>query len=331
MNIFTVLSQGNGRLDEENHSAIIGYFLKPYETHGLSDAFLKKFLTLVGEGCEDRERFENVCDKNVDIDINFEVPYKIGDKTRKIDIQIQVFSKEDEESENRVPIELHRIGIENKINMKSIDNSQFLEEFLGLKEDIGNNDTKITMVFITPEKNPKIESEFSALTEEILGKHKACWLEWYSKSNNKYALVPLLMGLLQDEADVKINPLTEYLRHTLKAFIYHVKEEFTPDLTMKKPKNLGDVIDDVEVKINVGTYWIVRFEHGTVKVFDMNTAEEQVAKPILREINKEKELKINLFRENGNEINTRELGKQIILKLNECKKTLELNKINNEG
>ncbi len=53
MNIFTVLSQGKGRLNEENLSAMLGYLLTPSQTHGLGDTFLRPFLIAVAEACGD--------------------------------------------------------------------------------------------------------------------------------------------------------------------------------------------------------------------------------------------------------------------------------------
>ena len=58
MNIFTVLSQGKGRLDEENVSAMLGYLLTPTQTHGLGDTFLRPFLATVAQACADPMRFD---------------------------------------------------------------------------------------------------------------------------------------------------------------------------------------------------------------------------------------------------------------------------------
>ena len=48
MNIFEVLSRGNGSVNEENVSAFLAYLLDPNETHGLSGVFLEAFVGLLG-------------------------------------------------------------------------------------------------------------------------------------------------------------------------------------------------------------------------------------------------------------------------------------------
>lgn len=49
MNIFNVLSQGKGSINEENMSAMLAFLLSDKQTHGLGDVFLKRFLTLLSE------------------------------------------------------------------------------------------------------------------------------------------------------------------------------------------------------------------------------------------------------------------------------------------
>src|SRR3989442_963956 len=60
MNIFTVLSQGKGRLNEENLSAMLGYLLTPSQTHGLGDTFLRPFLRAVADASGDVKRFDQI-------------------------------------------------------------------------------------------------------------------------------------------------------------------------------------------------------------------------------------------------------------------------------
>lgn len=44
MNVFKILSTGDGKLDEPSVSAFLGYLLNPKADHGLNDSFLKLFL-----------------------------------------------------------------------------------------------------------------------------------------------------------------------------------------------------------------------------------------------------------------------------------------------
>ncbi len=64
MNIFRALSQGYGRLNEQNMSAMLGFLLAPYEAHGMSDGFLRRFLEAVANNCNDPSRFNNILNNN---------------------------------------------------------------------------------------------------------------------------------------------------------------------------------------------------------------------------------------------------------------------------
>lgn len=55
MNIFKVLANGDGRINEPNVSAFLGYLLDPYQDHGLGYEFLDRFLNKVISDFETRE------------------------------------------------------------------------------------------------------------------------------------------------------------------------------------------------------------------------------------------------------------------------------------
>lgn len=61
MNIFRVLAQGDGSINEPNVSAFLGYLLNPGEDHGLDSLFLEKFLQLHHDFCK---RFQTEGRKN---------------------------------------------------------------------------------------------------------------------------------------------------------------------------------------------------------------------------------------------------------------------------
>ena len=52
MNIFRVLAQGDGSINEPNVSAFLGYLLNPGEDHGLDSLFLEEFLKQHYEFCK---------------------------------------------------------------------------------------------------------------------------------------------------------------------------------------------------------------------------------------------------------------------------------------
>ena len=55
MNIFKVLANGDGSINEANVSAFLGYLLDPKADHALGSEFLKRFLEVISE---DEESFE---------------------------------------------------------------------------------------------------------------------------------------------------------------------------------------------------------------------------------------------------------------------------------
>ena len=77
----------------------------------------------------------------------------------------------------------------------------------------------------------------------------------------------------------------------------------------------GNVIEMATVSINKGTYRIERYDSTSIRVYNIDSQSYETAKPLLREINTEKELAINLLNSKGNKKNTRSLGKDIISEL----------------
>ena len=47
MNIFKVLADGDGSINEANISAFLSFLLNPKNDHGLNDELLKRILTLL--------------------------------------------------------------------------------------------------------------------------------------------------------------------------------------------------------------------------------------------------------------------------------------------
>ena len=77
----------------------------------------------------------------------------------------------------------------------------------------------------------------------------------------------------------------------------------------------GDIVESALVQLSDGKYRIDRHESTTVRVFNLDTQEYEVTKPILRRINREKKLGIDMNLSTGREKNTRNLGRQIIKEL----------------
>ncbi|OQX20210.1 MAG: hypothetical protein BWK80_35995 [Desulfobacteraceae bacterium IS3] len=319
MNIFKILSQGKGRLSEENLSAMLGFLLSPTQTHGLGDIFLRQFLNIVANKCGDNNRFDNVLNtaKSVQADILLESAYSLSNnKRRVIDIEIKIYANEPAVSQTEIT-ELHRIAIENKINAQSSDPKQLEEEFLAILQDIEGDETvQVTMIFLTPPGNNRnLSEEYENLNEAVLDSHRKVWLRWIEESGNNH-ISALMKKLLKSESEAEISPINEYVRHTLKAFVIHIAENIITSLTNKRIiGEPGDITESVFVEISNCKYRIERYESTTVRIFNLDTREYEVTKPLLRKINEEKKLGIALTLSTDRKKNTRTLGRQIIKEL----------------
>jgi CRISPR/Cas system-associated endoribonuclease Cas2 len=77
----------------------------------------------------------------------------------------------------------------------------------------------------------------------------------------------------------------------------------------------GNVIETATVSINKGNYRIERYDTTSILVYNLDSQTYETVKPLLREINAEKALGIDLLNSRGNSKNTRTLGKDVISKL----------------
>ena len=184
MNIFEVLSQGKGSINEENISSFLAYLLDPNEDHGLYTEFLERFLAQLGL------KSSEIDSDNFDITLEFPVK---TDKKYYIDL---IF-----ETNNYI------IAIENKILESSKRKNQLQNEYDGLKEsefykEIGRK--PIIMVSLSPQKT---EEKFNQTENDCL--KELAWQE----------VLDILIKILEDENKCKINPINEYTKHTIKAFI----------------------------------------------------------------------------------------------------------------
>lgn len=318
MNIFTALSQGKGRLNEENLSAMLGFLLSPTKSHGFRDIFLQRFLKVVAEASGNNDRFADVLGRGslIHADVLLEYPYKLTDKKRRvIDIEIRIY-EDALTADDTQTAELHRILIENKIRSSAADPTQLREEFEAVIQHVESDETQITMVFLTPSGNSsKLTEEYENLSLDLLGEHKKAWLYWVDDNDNDH-VVKLLRGLLKSELEAEIPPMSEYVRHTIKAFIVHISDNITESIKKKRRStDIGAVRETVTVRTDNGVYRIDRYESGTIRTFDVGKELEQElspTKPILRQLNEEMSLDVDLFAATGKEKITRTMGQHIM-------------------
>ena len=326
MNIFDALSQGKGRLNEENLSAMLAFLLSPGQPHGLGDIFLRHFLKIVAQTCGEESRFDDIINDNTPIrsDILLESPYSLGNKRKVVDIDIRIFKPISKQKNNKEELaEIHRIAIENKVKAQSANPKQFEEEFKAILNDITTDDQiKVTMVFLTPSiEHKKLTEEYESLDKKTLGSHKKSWLHWSDKKVNDHAIVDLIREILKKESEAEIPPMMEYLKHTLKAFVLHLLGG-TSDPAAVPAEGYG-IAEILFFEVLGGKYRIERYENSTIRVVNLETQKYESAKPTLRKVIKEKRLGIDLYYSSGAEKNTRNLGREVMNQLVQQNKNIE--------
>ena len=238
MNIFETLQKGKGSINEENISSFLGYLLDPNEDHDLKTVFFEKFLKFV-----DIKDSEIKITNTDSLKINFGFPVSLDDKTRYIDLVFETNS--------------HIIAIENKIAEKSKQPKQVQEEYDGLRESqyFKNKNKSILMLFLVPEN--KGES-----------------IEIKENSNDKYKIIlwkdiiEILKTILKYENNADINPINEYIKQTIKAFINFMDNTLHPKY----------------FSLDKDTFRIYKYSSGKIvlEIENENSWENMPARPIIR-------------------------------------------------
>jgi hypothetical protein len=97
----------------------------------------------------------------------------------------------------------------------------------------------------------------------------------------------------------------------------------SPGQGSPKSPDLGQIVQAVSVQLEDGVYHLERYENETILVLNTGVpAYERVTKPVLRRINVEKELGVDLNRPSGDEKNTRTLGRDVMRALVEQGKAI---------
>lgn len=268
MNIFWVLSQGASRLHEPSMSAFLGYLLDSTKDHGLGDTFLRAFLTEL-----DAETFAPVlAQSHIRADALLEQGYPLGPGNCSLDIEVWMYDDDGNEA--------FRLVIENKIRSGAANPKQLARYYEAVLED----DPKVRnlyIVFLTPAVNTAaLNAEFNAIKVNAKRQHYAKRIYWDAAEGG---VLPILRNILSREMIGDINPINEYMRHTIKAFIRHASAWTTsPSKTMRKGEDIGDVKEEHEIMLLDGrSFRVVMRDSTQVQVFDAATGDKQVARRIL--------------------------------------------------
>ncbi|MFZ6673665.1 PD-(D/E)XK nuclease family protein [Undibacterium sp. Xuan67W] len=318
MNIFFALAEGRGRISETNLSAFTAFLLTPNRAHGLGESFLRAFLQWVANECGEPDRFQSILtSKRLNAEVGLEVRHTLNMIDRTVDVEIKLFESRPA-GDGR---ELHRIIVENKIKSGAAQDAQFDDEFNCVLAEVDDG-TPITAVFLTPDSRATgLQQEYDRLTLPTVGLHRKVWLRWTSgfSSGTGTSVTELVRDLLRREAAAEIEPVSEYTRHTLKAFVQFLNgmlASASPERAGVDPED-SEIVDEQLVTIGSDQFQLIRYENSTIKVYDQVTKQEVSAKPVLRDINTALSLGIDLCNSRGNNRNTLQLGRAIMDKLRE--------------
>jgi hypothetical protein len=295
MNIFQVLSQGKSRLNEPSMSAMLGYLLDSNEDHGLGEAFIRAFLSAI-----DNEVFKGFLAKDfISSRTELEVQYDLNGHRKDIDIEILIKDNENDEE--------FKIIIENKIRSSAANPKQLRDYYDAILTD-DPEIQNLYIVFLTPEdSSSKLKSEYDNL--KTLPIHYKKWLFW-SSANHK-SIISMLKGILNLEMNGEINPINEYMRHTLKAFIKHssfVTQSNSHGKRISPNEDIGDVIEQIEITMKNGNqYSIIRRDSTQIQVFNIESGEKEIARRIMASYIDENHIGIN-----HSGLNTRTIGKKLL-------------------
>jgi len=219
MNIFNTLSKGNGTISETNVTSFTSFLLNPYETHGLGILFLIEILKPFIENNNIKYKDLRETKKWINRYIIEIIPEHRVDlpngKYRDIDIVIKFYDYEKKSIQ-------FTFGIENKI--KSYDNGdtkkQLLDEIKGLSEEKTQN---IDFIFLTLHPaNKEFIKEINNKINDNIKLINLCW-----KNDKLYkSFSEIIEELLTKEQSGKIQPMYEYIRHTLKSFNQFIETDF---------------------------------------------------------------------------------------------------------
>lgn len=256
MNIFKILANGDGSINEANVSAFLGYLLDPKGDHALGDEFLKRVLEKLNDLSDSfEEEFYNL-----DYQVFYEQAFKEEDNAKQIvDLVIvgyQTTMVSGKESLIHDFIanskEIKKIYlIENKIRKGALTKDQIIKQYKSTIHQIPDkyaND--VTSLYLTPDED-KYSNEFNAARDSL---NNAYHLKWISKTEDTDdSILEILYSLLNDEVKGKIEPLNEYTLHTIKAFCQFVENQFRSERQLNKAKKEGLFIRDLHDSLDTYT------------------------------------------------------------------------------
>lgn len=231
MNIFKILANGYGSVNENHVSAFFAYLIDPNENHSLDLEFTKRFVELILPDID-----FNV--NNYDCQVFLE--QKIG--TERVDIVIVFYktfvgsksqSKLKQFIENKKEVE-RIILVENKIRTNKNPN-QVLRQRASALDQFNLEESNIHSVYLTPDK-PIFKQEFIAVKDAY-----TTHCLWHNEDDKIVTITDILKDIIKDETEGVIEPIAQYTKQTLKAFIQFVASDFKSEKKLKQDKKARDL------------------------------------------------------------------------------------------
>ncbi len=247
MNIFKVLASGKKSFQEETASAVLAWFLNPMMEHGLGFSFISKFLNEL-----------SLSTGNPDLSTLAE---QLTPKLRgEYEKQLKIWCNLEYKVENAfidiiIGIDDWIIAIENKIYATSVTKGQLTREYQGLKEK--DPSKKIVLIYLVPiEEDSEIlegksENEFNELS--VVKPDTKALVTWQKNQiGNIPSIAEIFRTILMEENIGMIDPLPEYTRHTLKALISFISNDFSGyDYEREIPPSGKNLLTEEVLPINI--------------------------------------------------------------------------------
>lgn len=219
MNIFKVIASGKKTLFEEQMSAVLAWLLHPQMEHGLGYAFLNRFM-------------QEIAKKNVSLqgpEQNLKNRLR-GDNEHTVGLQL-----EEHAGNSYIDIVLYIdewvIGIENKIYAGSAaDTTQLNREYQGLVTKYA--DKKCALIFLVPCEDSDgilpamVQMEYGKFDSSLLRENEFIHIMTWQENKSYSSISSIVESILKDESLGYIEPISEYTRHTLKAFRAFIRSGF---------------------------------------------------------------------------------------------------------
>jgi hypothetical protein len=223
MNIFKVIASGKKTFFEEQMSAVLAWFLHPQMEHGLGFEFLNRFIHGIAK--------QHIALRDIEQELRNRLR---GDNVSRVGLELEEYVQ-GKNGNAFIDVLLFAnswiIGIENKIYPGSAaDITQLNREYQGLIAKYPDNN--ISFVFLVPSDADEIlpalvQQEYDRFDQKELRENDFIQImTWQHNTMGYPSISAIVEGILRDESVGKIEPISEYTRHTLKAWIAFIHNGF---------------------------------------------------------------------------------------------------------